>query len=189
VGSIALSRFELLTSGELDGLTVTPNTVYSLSGVAGTLVAGSAYPVMKALSTDTAVLVSANAGTEGTDVVLGFTVSVTPIPDGVPKANSAGTIDPGWLRDVLLEDDSGATGRALLLTEYPAEAREVLQIDERSKTFTYTGNLLTGYSDPYGTKVFTYDINDVLTSITGTGRYASKTFGYTLGKLTSITVT
>ena len=188
VGSVALNQFELVNSGELDGLTVVPNTIYSLSGVAGTLVASTTYPVMKALSTDTALLVSANAGTEGTDVVLGFTVSVPPIADGVPKANSSGTVDPGWLRGALLETDSGATGRAVLAAEHPAEAIEALQLDARNAIFTYTGDLLTGYADPYGTKVFTYDGGNNLISITGTGKYVSKVFTYTGGQLTAITV-
>jgi len=186
VGDVALQRFELVTGGELDGLIgLAPNVVYSLTVVAGQLSPGSAYPVYKALAADTASLISANAGTDGTDVVLPFTVSVTPIPNGVPQAGANGKIDAGWV-DVTVP--GGVTGLQLLQANAPLDARVVLQEEPIDRVLSYTGELLTGTSDAYGTQVLSYDVNNRLTGITGTGKYRSKTFNYTGDQLTSIDV-
>lgn len=109
VGDIGVNRFELVTNGQLDGLSgLTPNQVYSLTPAAGAVTPGTAYPVYKALAIDTASIIAANTGTDGTDVVLPFTVSVAPIPNGVPKAYPDGTIDPGWIPSGLPYEPAGA---------------------------------------------------------------------------------
>jgi hypothetical protein len=188
VGDVALQRFELVTGGELDGLTgLSVNVVYSLTAAAGQLAPGSAYPVYKALAPDTASLYSANVGTDGTDVVLPFTVTVTPTPDAVPQARGDGKIDPGWI-DSAAVIGGGVTGLELLDANTPRDARETLQLDAVGRTLAYTGELLTSMTDGYGTQVFVYDGNNRLTSIVGTGKYPSKTFVYTGDQLTSILV-
>lgn len=101
VGDIAVNRFELVTGGELDRLSgLSIGQVYSLGAFAGEVSLGATYPVFKALAADMASLISANAGTEGTDAVLPFTVSVNPIADGVPQAGPDGKIAEGWLPDL-----------------------------------------------------------------------------------------
>lgn len=118
VGDVAVSRFELVTSGELDQLTgLSVGQVYSLGTDPGVVSPGTSYPVYKALSADTASLVSSNVGTEGTEVVLPFTVSVSPVPDGVPQAGSDRLLDEGWIPPLpYLPDDTvlpaGAAGAA-----------------------------------------------------------------------------
>ena len=59
---------------------------------------------------------------------------------------------------------------------------------ETSKTLTYSGGRLQTLSDSYGSKAFSYDASGNLVGIVGTGNYQSKTFNYTAGVLTSITV-
>ena len=59
---------------------------------------------------------------------------------------------------------------------------------ETSKTLTYSGGRLQTLADSYGSKAFSYVSNGNLVGIAGTGRYQSKTFNYTAGILTSITV-
>lgn len=97
VGSVSSDKFELVTGGELDGLTLDVNQIYSLSTTAGVLSTGTAYPVLKGLAADTGVLNSANSGTAGSDVVLPFTVSVTPTANAVPQADGTGQIASGWI--------------------------------------------------------------------------------------------
>jgi hypothetical protein len=188
VGDITTQTFELVTNGELDRLLgLSAGTVYSLTGVPGAVAPGTSYPVFKALSTDTVSLVSANVGTSGTDVVLPFTVSVAPIPNGVPQAGANGKIDSGWI-DAASVLNGGVTGLQVLQSETPADARDVLQLDPVDRVLSYTGELLTGTADAYGTQSFSYDVNDRLTGIAGTGKYPSKTFIYTGDQLTSILV-
>jgi len=57
-----------------------------------------------------------------------------------------------------------------------------------SKTLTYTGDKLTLITSSLGTLTFNYT-GDVLTEIVGTGEYKTKSFNYSSGKLTTITVT
>ena len=98
VGDIAVNRFELVTGGELDRLTgLTVGQVYSLGTVPGEVSSGSAYPAYKALSADTASLISANAGTEGTDVVLPFTTSLIGAAGAVPLGKSDAMLDESWI--------------------------------------------------------------------------------------------
>ena len=98
VGDVRLQQFQLVTNGELDNLTsLTPNTVYSLTGSPGVIAPGTTYPVHKATSTESAVMVSANVGTAGTDVVLPYTFSTTALAGGVPLGGASGTLDPSWI--------------------------------------------------------------------------------------------
>lgn len=98
VGDIRLQQFQLVTNGELDNLTgLATNTVYSLTGSPGVLGVGTVYPVYKATATDTAVMVSANVGTAGTDVVLPHTFSTTALAGGVPLGSSTGVLDASWI--------------------------------------------------------------------------------------------
>lgn len=57
-----------------------------------------------------------------------------------------------------------------------------------TKVLTYTGDKLTSLVDSKGSKTLSYDVNGNLVSIVGTGIYQSKTYVYTSGVLTSITV-
>jgi hypothetical protein len=186
VGDVRLHQFQLVTNGELDNLaSLEVNAVYSLTGSPGVVAPGTAYPVYKATATGSAVIVSANVGTTGTDTVLPYTFSTTAVPGGVPLGSGSGVLDSSWLP---ASATGGATGRALFVSNTPEDARVVLQEEPVSRTLTYTGDLLTGTSDAYGTQVLNYDVNDRLTSIVGTGKYPSKTFAYTGDQLTSITV-
>ena len=120
VGEIRLQQFELVTGGELDGFVgLIPNTVYSLSATAGTIVAGTAYPVYKASAADTALLVSANSGTTGTDVVLPYTFSVPPLGGAVPIAGATGLLDAGWIPP----DAGAAAAITASLTAHKADFR------------------------------------------------------------------
>jgi len=116
VGDIALNRFELVTSGELDrlsGLGLIVNTVYSLSAVAGAVAPGSAYPIYKSLSADTVTLVPGNVGTAGTGAVLGFTISILSIPNGVPQAGADGLLHPGWFPPLPYEAEGAVDAHQL----------------------------------------------------------------------------
>ena len=57
-----------------------------------------------------------------------------------------------------------------------------------TKVLTYTGSQLTSIVDSKGSKTLSYDVNGNLVSVVGTGLYQSKTYVYTAGVLTSITV-
>ena len=59
---------------------------------------------------------------------------------------------------------------------------------DTTKVLTYTGDKLTSLVDSKGSKTLSYDVNGNLVSIVGTGIYQSKTYVYTSGVLTSITV-
>ena len=59
-----------------------------------------------------------------------------------------------------------------------------------SKTFAYNPDgTLASITDSQGTKTFSYNPDGTLAQIVGTGEYKTKTFAYTGGKLTGITVT
>lgn len=145
VGATALQTFELVTNGEVDALTgLVPNTVYSLTATPGVLAPGTDYPVYKALAADTASLVSANVGTTGTDVVLPYTFSVTPIPNGVPIAGADGKLDSGWIP--ALDYEVIGTAETLLATHVAdpsahafyvrnPEGGGVLDLDDASLVF------------------------------------------------------
>lgn len=145
VGDIRLQQFELVTAGQLDNLVgLTPNVVYSLSTSPGALAIGSAYPVFKALAADTASLVTANAGTSGTDVVLPYTFSVTALAGGVPLGSSSGPLDSSWIP--ALNYDPLNTAADLLAAHVAAydahayylrnpEGGGVLDIDDASLVF------------------------------------------------------
>lgn len=58
-----------------------------------------------------------------------------------------------------------------------------------SSDITYDGqNRVSVITTALGTKTMTYNIDGTLASITGTGNYRSRTFTYTAGALTSVTV-
>jgi hypothetical protein len=187
VGDVRLQQFQLVTNGELDNLlNLTPNTIYSLTGSPGVIAPGTTYPVHKATSTESAVMVSANVGTAGTDVVLPYTFSTTAVAGGVPLGSGTGVLDSSWLP---ASATGGAIGTQIFAAGTSKEVRIITQLEPVSKTLTYTGSLLTQIVDAYGTQMFSYDVNGNLTSVTGTGKYRSKTFTYSGGNLTSIAVT
>jgi hypothetical protein len=98
VGDIRAQQFQLVTNGELDSLSgLIPNSVYSLTAAAGVVEVGTAYPIYKATSTGTALIVSGNIGTTGTDVVLPYTFSVTALAGAVPLGGVTGSLDPSWI--------------------------------------------------------------------------------------------
>jgi len=100
VGDIGSDRFELVTGGELDNVSVTPKTIYSLGTIPGVAVADATYPIYKALAADSVALVVANVGTAGVELVLPYTFTVTPLGGAVPIAQGDGTLDPGWIPDL-----------------------------------------------------------------------------------------
>ncbi len=113
VGDLTQQQFQLVTGGELDGLAnLTPNTVYSLTVTPGAVAPGSDYPIFKAMATDSASLVTGNTGTTGTDVVLPYTFSVTPLGGAVPIAGADGKLAVGWI-PVLDYDPAGAADDAV----------------------------------------------------------------------------
>lgn len=186
VGDMRLHQFQLVTNGELDNLTgLEVNAVYSLTGSPGVVAPGTTYPVFKATATGSAVLVSANVGTTGTDTVLPYAFSTTAVPGGVPLGGSSGVLDSSWLP---ASATGGAIGTQIFAADTSREVRIGTQIEPVSKTLTYTGALLTGIADAYGTQMFSYDVNGNLTSVTGTGKYRSKTFTYSGGNLTATVV-
>jgi hypothetical protein len=131
-------------------------------------------------------MVSANVGTAGTDVVLPYTFSTTAVAGGVPLGSGTGVLDSSWLP---ASATGGDIGQQIFIAGTSKEVRIITQIEPVSKTLTYTGSLLTQIADAYGTQMFSYDVNGVLTSVTGTGKYRSKAFTYSGGNLTSIAVT
>lgn len=83
-----------------------------------------------------------------------------------------------------------ALGTAMASEVVRADATYVKPNDllDTTKVLTYTGDKLTSLVDSKGSKTLSYDVNGNLVSIVGTGIYQSKTYVYTSGVLTSITV-
>ena len=83
----------------------------------------------------------------------------------------------------------GSVGLGLLDAETARDAREIVQVEPATSGFTYNvGGQLTLLADSYGTKALAYNGSGQLTSITGTGKYRSKTYAYSGDQLIGITV-
>lgn len=141
VGDIDTNRFELVLSGELDGLILSSGSTYSLSATPGQLVVGTSYPVMKASSADVGAIVQANVGGEGTEVVLPYTFSVSPLGGAVPLARDNGTLAPGWIPELDYLTDTDLTQHNTSFHSHDPyfvrspEGGGILDIDEGSLVF------------------------------------------------------
>ncbi len=152
VGDLTSQTFQLVTGGELDGLSgLAPNVVYSLSGTPGTYVAGTAYPIFKAMAIDSASLVVSNTGTTGTDIVLPYTFSVTPIPNAVPISGTGGKLAAGWIPD-LPYDPLGAAD-AVLATIGDISTQYLHSIQNDAVISVDVGNVGVVFDETDGTQV------------------------------------
>lgn len=142
VGDTALNRFELVTGGQLDKLTgLVPGLTYSLGTTPGTLVVGSTHPVGKALAPNLLRISGTGEDAGSSDVVLPFTVSVTPIPNGVPQARNDSTIHPQWIPALPYEPEGAVA--AHVASAHPhdpiyvrtPEGGGILDIEEGSLVF------------------------------------------------------
>lgn len=174
VGSMMDSNtFEFVQMGELDGLDgLTPGAVYYPDSSGNLSVAPNGASVGIAY-TDRTLFVGAPASVTAAIDLAGY-ATLSDLQAAIATA--------------ILDIQAGTTGLVILASETPRDAREAIQIEDATQTLVYTGDLLTSLSDSYGTKTFSYDVDDRLTGIVGTGMYRSKTFAYTGDQLTSITV-
>lgn len=98
VGGVAKDRFELVTAGELDGLSnLTPGQVQYLTSVAGVLGVTGTVPVLKALAPDTARV---QTGDSTASSSIPYTFSVTALAGAVPLGSSDGALDPSWIPEL-----------------------------------------------------------------------------------------
>jgi YD repeat-containing protein len=83
----------------------------------------------------------------------------------------------------------GSTGLGLLDAATPRESRQIVQVEPTTSGFTYNvSGQLTLLADSYGTKALAYNGSGQLISVTGTGRYRSKSYVYSGDQLIGITV-
>lgn len=182
VGSLKdASTFEFVQLGlleDLDGLT--PGAAYYPSATGGLTLTPNGTAIGLAYDPSTLFIQPVSQAIAGFDPS-GFATTAAlnaAIASEVSRANAA----------YLEEAQASAVGLDILSSPTTRDVREDIQIEPASSTLAYTGALLTLITDAYGTKTFTYDGNNRLTGITGTGQYRSKTFTYTGPQLTSITV-
>lgn len=85
---------------------------------------------------------------------------------------------------------TAALGATMASEVVRADATYVKPADllDTTTVLGYTSGLLTSLVNSKGSKTLSYDVNGNLVSMVGTGKYQSKTYVYTSGVLTSITV-
>ena len=181
-----INRFELVTGGELDGLSgLTPETTLYLTGVAGALATTGTVPALRVNTSSTAWILPAQAaGTTTSETSTAAIDAALAAHVAASDPHTQYVLDSELMSQVAAA--SGAIGGQILLSNTARQVRVLIEDEPVDRTLVYTGELLTSTSDVYGTQTFSYDINGRLEAITGTGKYRSKTFTYTGEQLTAI---